>query len=315
MNIDLLYSRSTKIANETDLRNSKLTGGYIYLASVTDGTGFYFGYRQRGENDNAPGLIISNIGIVWKKQAIYFDQVDITATSAATVTGAQASITSLGGLTTPLTTGEGGTGNATGDIASDVNVVATHTIVFTASTTWTVPINVGSIIIIGTGGGGGGGASLSGDGGGGGGGAAQSTFFTSYTVTAGDVLGITIGAGGAGGVTGGAAATAGTDTILADNTTSTTIATLVAGGLGGYGNTAGIIGGGTGYPNGWNGWWDSANAVSHGGAGGSSAFGTGGMGTVGSAGGHIGFVGAGGAGAAAGNDGGDGGAGILILQW
>lgn len=72
--------------------------------------------------------------------------------------------------------------------------------VFTANGSFTIPSNVGWVLISGMGGGGGGGGGQGGDNGsGGGGGAGCSMIHIGAEVTAGNVLSITVGSGGSGG--------------------------------------------------------------------------------------------------------------------
>lgn len=200
----------------------------------------------------------------------------------------------------------------------NVPTIGIHTLKFTASGTWTVPTGITSILVNAGAGGGGGGASDASEAGGGGGGAGQTKFYEAISVTAGDVLTITIGAGGAGGVSGGAASTAGGVTSIVDSTTSTTLLSLLAGGGGGYGTIQGFIGSGSGYPAGGNGYWDSANSMAFGGGGANSIFGGGGLLTVNAELGKPGALCAGSSGAAGGttgNNGGNGGSGIMTIQW
>lgn len=196
---------------------------------------------------------------------------------------------------------------------------------FAVSGTFTVPDGVTQIWRTACGGGGGGGASPNTtsnvSGGGGGGGAGQSIFMSPLTVTPGQVISFTIGAGGIGGAAGGSTVVGGT--------------TLSGGGAGlsGTAGSAGTASGGisgTGFPRGCDG-TDAGNSVGcgNGGMGGSSPMGGGGGGARSTvslstrpgydAGGYgSGGGGAGGlstSGTISGSAGGSGSGGIVILQW
>ncbi len=96
-----------------------------------------------------------------------------------------------------------------------------QTVVFTSNGSWTVPNGVTTIYVSGCGGGTGGGENIPG-------GAGTPAILQSFSVTAGNSLSITIGAGGAG-----STATIGSNggnTILTNTTTSTTLLTLTGGG-------------------------------------------------------------------------------------
>lgn len=97
--------------------------------------------------------------------------------------------------------------------------VTSHRLVFTSSGTWTVPANVSvcDVLLVGGGGGGGGGnsssgAAYSGDYGGGGGGGGE-VVEQRLSVTAGNVLTVTLGAGGAGNAGGGNGSAGGQSSI------------------------------------------------------------------------------------------------------
>lgn len=164
---------------------------------------------------------------------------------------------------------------------------------FTASGSFTVPAGVTTIYLSGCAAGGGGASgatnnggqsSLVGGGGGGGGGAGQSIIKQAFTVTPGQVLTISIGAGG----NGAQAPTAGGG-YNGNNGGNTSVSGLItlSGGTGGYAggvvtnNAAGGGGaggyGGEGYPAGASG--SDGNYAGNGGAGASSMFGGGGGGS------------------------------------
>lgn len=126
---------------------------------------------------------------------------------------------------------------------------------FTSNGTFVVPPGVTTIYVSGCAGGGGGGSSLASDAssyltGGSGGGAGQSIIDVPFTVTPGQTLAITVGAGGSGGTATQNNATAGTASQVGS------LVTLAGGlpGARGGGGTAisdyGGPGGGAGYPNG-----------------------------------------------------------------
>jgi len=149
---------------------------------------------------------------------------------------------------------------------------------FTSSGSFTVPAGVTTIYASGCAGGSGGGGSnttsSSNSGGGGGGGYGQSIQKVPYTVTPGQVIAITIGAGGSGGAIG-TAGGAGGSTIVGS------LVTLAGGGGGQPGGAAGSTSaggiGGSGYPYGGYGTDSGATAgVGGGGWGASGPFGGGG---------------------------------------
>lgn len=145
---------------------------------------------------------------------------------------------------------------------------------YTSSGSFTVPAGVTTIYLSACGGGGGGGfsgtTSSSVSGGGGGGGAGQSCLRATYTVTPGQVISFTVGAGGGSG----------------GNGTSTVVGSLItllggfSGGAGGAGSVGTASGGagGAGSPSGCDGAdaGNTAGAGGSGGAGASSPFGGGG---------------------------------------
>ena len=209
----------------------------------------------------------------------------------------------------------------------------------TSSTTLVVPAGVTQMVGSGAAGGGGGGGGGGGTGasstgaGGGGGGAGQSAVDQLLTVSPGETLTITIGAGGKGALA--ASGSAGGTTSVVGSVSGTLI--TLTGGLGGtvgtYGasNVAGGFGG-SGYPTGTAG-ADTNPATSGspsgaGGVGGSSPFGGGGAGGRGASSGGLSGQAAGGYGAGGGGGGGSyvsgsnsgstGGAassGFMFLQW
>ena len=224
--------------------------------------------------------------------------------------------------------------------------------VFTANGTFTVPSAVTTLWISGCaggGGGGGGGGNVgstgnAGSGGGGGGGGGQPVIKTPVSVSPGDSISITIGAGGAGGAAGDTAGTSGSsggnggNSVITNSTTSTTLLTLTGGGGGGgaVGQTStsaapptGTAGGnpGTGYPTGTQG--SDGNFTGNGGTGASGPFGGGG-GSGRAANNGSGYPGAnaygyGGGGGGGGGDygslaeaggiGGNGAPGFLVIEW
>lgn len=180
---------------------------------------------------------------------------------------------------------------------------------FTANGSFTVPDGVTKIYVTGAGGGGGGGGgystSYAGEGGGGGAYALRQP----YTVTPGQVLAITIGAGGTPGVIGGAGGAGGSTSVGALLT--------MAGGAGGSPGTSGNggAGGGSGGA--------GASVASTGGAGGDGfgvvpgagggSLGFGGSGRAAS--GQPGAMGGGGGGGYVNSTGGAGAPGIVIIEW
>jgi hypothetical protein len=198
---------------------------------------------------------------------------------SAAKSGANSDITSIAGLTTPLTVAQGGIGAATltannvllGNGTSSPQVVAPSTSgnvltsngttwtsaaptsaftgargqAFTANGTFTIPTGVTAlkITVIGGGGGGGGVASGGGTAGGGGGGATAISYLTSLTV--GNTLAVTIGgAGSAGNTSGSNGGTGGSSTVASGTQSITTI--TGGGGTGGGGVNQDAGGGGAG---------------------------------------------------------------------
>jgi hypothetical protein len=163
-------------------------------------------------------------------------------------------------------------------------LVSNRKVVFTSNGNWTVPANVSTILVSGTGGGSGATQSALGL-------AGKAAILTSISVTAGHSLAITIGAGGAGGSS---SATSGGATTIVDSTTSTTLLSLSGGAIG--------VGNGT---------------ISYAGDGQSSPFGSGGQGAHGNSStagqNAVGY----GAGGGQGNNatGGNGAPGIIIIEW
>lgn len=176
---------------------------------------------------------------------------------------AQLTTAQLTGLDVPLSIAQGGTGaNTTATIKSSLgfpNYIRSR-IQFATSTSWTVPANVSSLAIEVYGAGGGGGSAgtnpnalsatgqYRGFGGVGSAGTRGLYAANTYSVTAGNSLTITIGAGGAGGANVGSSVTpssaelngqngsAGGTTSVVNSTTATTLLSVTgsAGGLGGY---------------------------------------------------------------------------------
>lgn len=212
---------------------------------------------------------------------------------------------------------------------------------YTASGSFTVPPGVEVIYLSGcgagagggAGGGSGGGAGTNIGGGGGGGGAGQSIRRVPFSVTPGQILGVTIGTSGAAG----SASSSGASGTSGGDGSSTSLGSLVtlAGGNGGAGGMTAASGGsyggagGTGFPGGSYGSDTSGNiAGGTGGPGASSPFGGGGgSGRGGSGGGRPAFpaygYGAGGGGgggswtqgAGTGGYGGAGSPGFLEIEW
>jgi len=187
---------------------------------------------------------------------------------SAAKSGANSDITSITGLTTPLTVAQGGIGAATltannvllGNGTSAVQVVAPSTAgnvltsngttwtsavstsvtgangqVFTANGTFTIPTGITRIkVTVQSGGGGGGGANLNWgtSGGGGGGGANAVTFYTGLTPA--NTLSVTVGGGGTAGTTAlsPTSGTAGGTSSITSGTQSITATTCTGGGAG-----------------------------------------------------------------------------------
>lgn len=123
------------------------------------------------------------------------------------------------------------------------SVYASNTTNYTSSSTYTVPSDVGFILIEAWGAGGGGGGTSNNNAGGGGGAGGGSYSATYTTVTPGENLTITVGSGGAGGIANDITAPGGTGGNSSVNS-STTIFVLATGGTGG--NPQGFGGGGGG---------------------------------------------------------------------
>lgn len=152
---------------------------------------------------------------------------------------------------------------------------------FTASGTFVVPAGVTTVYVSGCAGGGGGGggagsSSPANPGGGGGGGAGRSTIKEPISVTQGQSIAVSIGAGG----NGGAGSTANGSNGAAGGATSFgTLLTLAGGGAGGGGSGSTGSGGAGGSPGGqWGGDAQIAGTGGNGGNGGNGPFGTGGGG-------------------------------------
>lgn len=202
---------------------------------------------------------------------------------------------------------------------------------FTTSGSFTVPAGITTLWVSGCGGGGGGGGTssvtASSVGGAGGGGAGQCVIRFPYSVTPGQVLVVTIGAGGVGG-TPGANGGQGGDTILGSIVTlgrgfggapGTVSTTAAGGGVGGAGFPTGADGADAS---------NNSNGAGYGGHGGGGLYspggritkGTGGAAAVGAAAPYYGGGGAGAGGingnvTGVGASGGAGSAGILIIEW
>ena len=208
---------------------------------------------------------------------------------------------------------------------------------------FTVPSGITTIYITavaGGGGGGGAGGNLGnttstigiGSGGGGGGGAGGYLVRQAFTVTPGQVIPITVGAGGAGGAAATSAGSAGISGNAGTNTIIGSLTTLIAGsgGSGGGGNSSSVPGaggsGGAGYPSGGagtdgafagNGGMGAASALGGGGGGGRAQLGASGVaaspGQLGGGGGGAGGVY--GPASLTGLAGAAGGAGFVIIEW
>jgi hypothetical protein len=227
------------------------------------------------------------------------------------------------GVTSPFVVGDAT--NVNEAVAMEQLLIVNRKEVFTSNGTYIVPSFVTTIWVSGTGGGGGGGGgnslSSSVQGAGGGGGfAGQTVIKTPISVTPGDSLTITIGAGGAGGAgtsslaDAGSGSAGGTTSIVSG---STTLLSLV-GGAGGNGATVyntNYALGGSGFSSGMCMVAASASStvagtVAVGGNGARTPFSLGG----GSEGAN-GTNGSGGGGGGNGGDGGAGGNGIIIIEW
>lgn len=205
---------------------------------------------------------------------------------------------------------------------------------YTSNGSFTVPAGVTQIWVSGCAGGGGGGGGAGANGsaatsaGGGGGGAGQSIIRVPYTVTPGQSISITIGAGGTVGAGGANGANNGGAGGAGGNTVVGSLVTLTGGSGGGGGISSGASGGsgGTGFPNGSYG--DDGVAFCGGGAGASSPFGGGGgrargavtIAIAGFAASGFGSGGGGGSGpynavSASGANGGAGAPGIVFIEW
>src|ERR1044072_7947149 len=147
--------------------------------------------------------------------------------------GANANITSLSGLSTPLSVAQGGNGSSTLPPGRLIGVQR-----FTANGTYTSTAGAPSIIIVAVAGGGGSGgcaAQAAGNGCAGGGGGAGSYAMARFTSGFTGGISVTVGAAGAGGASG--ANVGGTGGV-------TSVGTLVScpGGVGGNGNTGSAVG-------------------------------------------------------------------------
>jgi hypothetical protein len=199
---------------------------------------------------------------------------------------------------------------------------------FTASDSFTVPAGVNQIVVFVCGGGGGGGSGYgyTSGGNGGGGGGAGACAIARVTVTPGQVLTVTVGAGGAGGpqVPRGAVGQSGSPGG-ASSVTGTNVNVVGGGGAGGtnasysytigYGGSVGSATGAT-YVVGTKG--EAGDLEERGGDGGTSFFGVGGSGGDEASGGNAANYGAGGGGGGAydiGYAGGAGAQGKVIIMW
>lgn len=208
----------------------------------------------------------------------------------------------------------------------------------TTSGNFTVPAGVTTLYLSGCagggGGGGGGGSSAVVVGGGGsGGGAGQSVIKIPVTVTPGQTINVTIGAGGAGGTAGSSGGSNGGPGVNGGNTVFGSLLTLLGGGGGSAGQTGASNGAGgigtTGYPIGSSGSDSVVNCGGgDGGSGGTSPYGGGGgKGRSGRPNGGPGFNAGGNGGGGGGGGGtyqygpglagagGNGTSGILIVEW
>ena len=180
---------------------------------------------------------------------------------------------------------------------------------FTSSGTFNVPAGVTAVYVSGIGGGGGAGGKNTSSVSTGGGGSGQYCIRKKLSVTPGQVIAVTIGAGGSGGTTSGTSGSSG------GATTFGALLTL-SGGSGSPGrtdtNTSPGIGG---YPNGQTGGYNGT--ATHGGNGGCSPFGNGGVGVSGDGGSAAANTGGGGGGAGTtpSRAGGAGGSGYLLVEW
>jgi hypothetical protein len=236
--------------------------------------------------------------------------------------GANSNITSLTGLTTPLSVAQGGTGLSSSGASGNVitsngsawvssslsisNLLRVTRYSTAGSGTWTKPSDVGRVFIVAVGGGGGGGGNVGGYAAGGASGGLSEIFISSPSAS----YAYTVGAAGAAGnATNGG--TGGTTTIAGLSVTGG------GGGLSdGTGNLpiAGIGSGGDFNATGESGWPAAGGGVPLGGHGGSTRFGAGG--TPGRATGNAataGQFGGGGGGAGAAALGGAGGAGYIEI--
>jgi hypothetical protein len=244
--------------------------------------------------------------------------------------GANSDITSLSGLTTPLSVAQGGTASTSAAdartalglaIGTDIPSYsdATKKQLFTASGTFTAPAGVIKVYLTmtGSGGGGGGGKNASAYEGGGGGGGGESVVKYPYTVVPTSAYTVTVGDAG----TGGAAVTdgiAGGSVVFDTLTMKGGGKGLKSGGAGGTGATSTLNGGspttgGIGTFAGGNG---GTGNNPNGGGGGGSMLGLGG------AGGGTGAVGAVGTGCGSGGGGGgynaaggNGSKGVVLVEW
>lgn len=207
--------------------------------------------------------------------------------------------------------GAGAAGDAL-EVAKKTDIPATYTQnqqAFTASGTFTVPAGVTAVYVSGIGGGGGAGGKNTSSYSTGGGGSGQYCIRKKFSVTPGQVISVTIGAGGSGGTISGTSGSSG------GATTFGALLTL-SGGSGSPGrtdtNTTPGIGG---FPNGQTGGYNGASSI--GGNGGCSPFGNGGLGVAGDGGSAAANTGGGGGGtgSTASKAGGAGGSGYLLVEW
>ncbi len=76
------YNAIPHISTIENLRKTSLTGGWIYLESNVEGTGFYFGQSNKiGKIDDPPLVILSDNNIVWIKQSFYLGSKDSSPNS------------------------------------------------------------------------------------------------------------------------------------------------------------------------------------------------------------------------------------------
>jgi hypothetical protein len=263
-------------------------------------------------------------------QFIFASALGMTATSGTTT------LTVQNGGTALLMSRDNGEFDVIGGsvIGTAVNLnnlfIGNRKAIFTSNGTYTVPSGVTQIWVSGCAGGGGGGGAASGITGGNGGSAGQSVIRTPFSVSPGDSLSITVGAGGAAGASSSASGTnaggSGGNSTVVDTTASITLLTL-NGGSGGHSGGNNNYNGGSyyntansqGYPPGGNGCmlYYGGFYFSMGGAGASSLFGVGGCGAYGVGQGasqNAYGYGAGGGGACS-DAGGHGAPGMILIEW